>query len=126
MEYFDISEFDQKDLQGSGENMCKEFLVNMDILRKRCGFPLYVSSGWRSPEYNNEVSSTGFNGPHTTGKACDVLVSRWQAYIVLREAMLMGCFTGIGIAQKGDSRFIHLDSLQKGETKGPRPTLWSY
>lgn len=121
MRYFIHSEFDQKGMSGSGEQfMDGTFLVNLDALRHRCGFPFVVSSGYRTPEYNNEISTTGFTGPHTTGKACDVLVSRSNAYEVLRNAFAMGCFNGIGVNQKGDARFIHLDSIEG------RNRLWSY
>jgi hypothetical protein len=34
-------------------------------------------------------------------------------------------FTGIGIAQKGEGRYVHLDDLPSVEGQ-PRPTLWSY
>lgn len=125
MIYFQNSEFDQKGLPGSGAKMKNEFIVYLNELRRRCGFPLVVSSGYRSPEYNASVSTTGDNGPHTTGKAVDFAVSREQAYIVLREAFAMGVFTGIGIKQHGEGRFIHLDILTAAEGY-PRPMIWSY
>jgi len=33
--------------------------------------------------------------------------------------------TGLGVKQHGDSRFIHLDTLDS-EPHRPRPTVWSY
>ena len=122
MKHFSHSEFDQKGVAGSGEQfMDGTFLINLDSLRDRCGFPFIVSSGYRSPEYNNDISSTGFTGPHTTGKAADIAVSRNQARILLRNALEMDCFTGIGVAQKGDGRFIHLDCVDREQL-----ALWSY
>lgn len=104
-----------------GENKIDTKLVDaLQELRERCGFALPVSSGYRCPVYNADVSTTGPNGPHTTGKAVDLAVDRAKAYRVLKEAMAMG-FTGIGIQQKGNGRFIHLDLLDEG-----RPTIWSY
>ena len=121
MRYFLFSEFDQKGLQGSGQDfMDNLFVSRLDALRHTCGFPFIITSGYRTPEYNNQVSTTGYTGPHTTGKAADIQVSRGNAYIVLREALNMGCFTGIGINQKGDDRFIHLDSIVGANR------LWSY
>jgi hypothetical protein len=38
--------------------------------------------------------------------------------------MKMG-FSGIGVSQKGDSRFIHLDDLEDSNER-PRPWVWSY
>lgn len=121
MRYFLYSEFDQKGLAGSGEEyMDRSFLANLDALRHKCGFPFIITSGYRSPEYNNRVSSTGLTGPHTTGSAVDIAVSRENAYILLREAFEMDCFNGVGLQQKGGGRFIHLDSIE-----GPK-RLWSY
>jgi zinc D-Ala-D-Ala carboxypeptidase len=125
MRYFKNSEFDQKGLSGSGAKMNPAFLIHLDELRHRCGFPFKISSGYRSPEYNAKVSSSGLTGAHTTGKACDIAVSQEQAYIVLKEASKMGVFTGIGINQKGNGRFIHLDTCTQ-EDNLPRPAIWSY
>lgn len=84
--------------------------------------PMRVSSAYRCPAYNTQVSSTGENGPHTTGQAMDFLVSGKDAHKLLGLAMDYG-FTGIGISQKGphSSRFIHLDNLTLN-----RPWIWSY
>lgn len=125
VQYFTNSEFDQKGLPGSGSKMSNTFLVHLNELRSRCGFPFVVTSGYRSPEYNQTVSDTGANGPHTTGKAADIAVNGEQAYIVLREALAMGVFMGLGISQKDPSHFLHLDILTKEEGY-PRPMTWSY
>jgi zinc D-Ala-D-Ala carboxypeptidase len=128
LRYFRHNEFDQRGLPGSGEqHMDADFLTLLDELRHRCGFPFHITSGYRSPEYNAQVSSTGENGPHTTGKAADVKVLGAQAHTVLKHAAELG-FTGIGVAQKGahGGRFIHLDTIQSGEGGAPRPWVWSY
>jgi len=83
-----------------------------------------VSSGARCPKYNALVSSSGEEGPHTTGNASDFLISRAPANKLLKLALING-FTGIGIKQHGSSRFIHLDTLDNGPGC-PRPTIWSY
>lgn len=125
MQYFKQSEFDQKGLPGSGAKMDRAFLVHLDELRRRCGFAFIIISGYRSPEYNNEVSESGLTGAHTLGKATDILASHEQAYIIVREAMKMGVFTGIGVKQKGDQRVIHLDTCTAADGL-PRPRIWSY
>ncbi len=125
MKYFKLSEFDQKDLPGSGANMNPAFLIHLDELRQRCGFPFVITSGYRSPEYNARVSESGLTGAHTTGKAADILVSGDKAYRLLQEAMNMAVFTGIGIDQKGENRFIHLDICTVADGL-PRPIIWSY
>lgn len=124
--YFKYSEFDQHGAPGSGAaHMNKLFLSMLDALREKLGFPLIVTSGYRSPEYNAKVSETGTTGPHTTGKAADIAVSGQQAYTLIKTALELG-FTGIGISQKGASRFVHLDILADGEQGAPRPRIWSY
>jgi len=126
LRYFKYSEFDQKGWAGSGEKfMDEDFLHYLDDLRHRCGFPLVIDSAYRSPEYNDRVSNSGLTGAHTTGKAVDIRIKGERAYIVLREAFKMGCFTGIGVNQKGDNRYIHLDSCDSTDNL-PRPRTWSY
>jgi uncharacterized protein YcbK (DUF882 family) len=101
------------------------FLWQLEILRSRVGFPLIVTSGYRCPEHNQRCSSTGLNGPHTTGRAVDFKVDGNKAFVVVRSAMLTLDFTGIGVQQKGQNRFIHLDNLPNAPGR-LRPTIWSY
>lgn len=121
--YFTLDEFACRgqDCCGGLAEMDEAFIDKLDELRHRVGFPIAVSSGYRCPTHNQRVSSTGPNGPHTTGKASDLRVDRTRAWYVLREAMEIG-FTGIGVQQKGNARFLHLDMLEQP----PRPTVWSY
>lgn len=106
--------------------MSLSFILTLDDLRTRLGFPLHISSGYRCPWHNDQVSTTGFNGPHTTGRAADVLISGEGAFRLVTQSSLGGWFTGIGINQKGphDKRFIHLDDLTAPDH--PRPRVWSY
>lgn len=107
------------------ENFIEESFVDLlDELREMVGFPLIVTSGYRCAQHNARVSSTGRHGPHTTGEAVDLAVDRVRAYAVLAAALQMG-FTGIGIKQRGEGRFIHLDMLDN-EPGRLRPTVWSY
>lgn len=120
--YFSLDEFRCKHcLQNLIDHV---FVTELDDLRHHLGFPLVISSGYRCPDYNAKVSTTGRTGPHTTGRAVDIAVSHTRAYDVLQAAMMMK-FTGIGINQKGSSRFIHIDNLPNAPGQ-PRPTVWSY
>lgn len=121
--HFKIDEFKCPCPCGRNE-MDSKFVDLLDELREVCGFALPVTSGYRCPKHNAEVSSTGLTGPHTTGRAADFGVSGKQAYELLTWAVRMG-FTGIGVNQKGASRFIHLDDLPAA-TGQPRSTVWSY
>ncbi len=114
--------------KGSGSILIvPEFMDKLQLLRTQFGEPVVISSGYRSPAHNNAVSSTGHDGPHTTGRAADIKTSHNRAFEILAIAPGLG-FTGIGIKQKGPhaGRFIHLDDLGNEDTKGLRPTVWSY
>lgn len=101
-----------------------DFIDRLDTLRSILGFPLIVSSGYRCPSHNEEVSTTGKTGPHTTGRAVDFAVHGEEAYKLLAEANKF-LFSGIGVNQKSayKNRFIHLDDLPVGEF---RPRVWTY
>jgi zinc D-Ala-D-Ala carboxypeptidase len=105
--------------------MKQEFLTKLQELRDVYNAPMILSSAYRCGNHNNTVSSSGYNGPHTTGRAVDILVSGKNAHKLVGLAFSLG-FTGIGLSQKGEhrKRFIHLDDLWEG--KGPRPWIWTY
>ena len=100
------------------------FMDSLVTLREKCGFAFPVTSYFRHPTHPIESAKKNL-GTHTTGKAIDIGVDRERAYIVLRTAMDMGIFSGIGINQKGNSRFIHLDTCNASDGF-TRPTIWSY
>ena len=101
------------------------FMLKLVALRERVGFPMPVTSGYRSPEDNAAISTTGADGPHTTGRAVDVSISGENAYKLIAAALSAG-FSGIGIKQHGptNGRYVHLDDLTSPEY--PRPRIWTY
>lgn len=101
-----------------------DFMERVEAVRERFGRPMTVTSAARCPAHNARVSGTGATGPHTTGRAIDLAVRGWDALSVIKIALDCG-FTGIGVNQKGGSRFIHLDDLPNKPGQ-PRPTVWSY
>lgn len=103
-----------------------DFVDRLQKIRSRLGKPLVVSSGYRCPEYNAQVSKTGRNGPHTTGHASDILIYGDEFLRLLVAARDFG-MTGFGIAQTGPwaSRFLHLDDLPEAPGQ-PRPWAWGY
>jgi uncharacterized protein YcbK (DUF882 family) len=111
---------------GGAERMDGDFVLRLDALRKALGKPLLVTSGYRCPEHNDRVSSTGRTGPHTTGRAADLALVGRDAFVVLRMAFDFG-FTGIGLKQHGPHgrRFVHLDTLPDAPGQ-PRPWVWTY
>ncbi len=103
---FKKSEFDCK---ATGENdMQKEFMDKLQELRNRLGFPLVITSGYRSVRHPIEAKKPK-GGMHTKGLACDIKCHSNTAYKIVKVALELG-FTGIGINQKGATgRFVHLD-----------------
>ncbi|WBA86524.1 D-Ala-D-Ala carboxypeptidase family metallohydrolase [Endozoicomonas sp. GU-1] len=109
--------------ESSGRHISPELMGKVQELREKCGFPFAISSAYRCSNHPTEARKSQ-PGTHAKGLAVDILVSGKQAHRVLKKAMAMGCFTGIGISQKGDHgrRFIHLD-VSRAEN---RPWVWSY
>jgi zinc D-Ala-D-Ala carboxypeptidase len=121
--WFSRSEFTCKCGCG-GNEIQDDFIDRLDQLREKLGFRLRITSGYRCPSHNLQVASSGATGPHTTGRAADIAVDRERAYELVAWAEACG-FTGIGLNQKGPSRFIHLDDLPHASGR-PRPTVWTY
>ncbi len=102
----------------------------LEALRVEFGVPMRISSGYRCPTHNMEVSSTGPEGPHTIHEAhnitVDVLEFGPNVYELL-ELAIDHDFSGIGLKQNGPmaERFIHLDRLPQLPNR-PRPTIWTY
>lgn len=105
----------------TGFEMRPQTMEKFEKLREITQLPLIISSAYRCPEHNARVSSTGLDGPHTTGQALDLTCSSQVAYRIIKIALDLG-FTGIGVCQTGPNRFIHLDDIE-GK---PRPNVWSY
>lgn len=106
------------------EDMKWAFMERLQQLRTAVGFPFDIKngSGYRCPQHNASVSpATGLTGPHTTGRAVDIPCRGKQARTIIVMHDAFG-FTGLGVKQKGASRFLHLDDL----FEGTRPWVWSY
>ena len=103
------------------EGIQADFLAVLEAIREDCGFPMPITSGYRCDHHPIEEHKATNHGAHTQGRAVDVSVSREQAYLVIAAALKHG-ITGIGVEQKGEHHFLHLD-MALGL---PRPTVWSY
>lgn len=97
-----------------------EFLYILNVIREQCGFPLPVTSGYRCDKHPVEARKT-HRGAHNRGLAVDIGVSHERAHRLLEVALEQGV-PRIGINQKGEGRFIHLDI----DPSLPTPTIWSY
>ena len=83
--------FSSKELSCShcGENKFDQKTLDaLQGLRDAMKKPLKLSSSYRCPVHNQNVSSTGPDGPHTTGKAIDISCSGKLAHEILSFAMI--------------------------------------
>ena len=109
-----------------GVRMVPAFLDRLQTLRLSLQRPIILTSAYRSPECNLQVASTGADGPHTTGRAVDILIAGADALDLIGRAWVNG-FTGIGLKQHGPHgrRYVHLDDLLSAPGR-PRPWIWTY
>ena len=103
--------------------MDEDFLEKLQEVRDKFGAVMHLSSGYRCPIWNEQVSKSGRTGPHTTGHAVDIKISGKNALRLINIALDCG-MQGLGVKQHGEyaARFVHLDDL----TDGVRPHIWSY
>ena len=119
--YFTV---DELKCQHCGDHkMDNDFMMKIEALRHELGFPFTVTSAYRCPDHPIEARKAS-PGAHASGRALDIACQGDKAHRILEGAMKFG-MTGIGVNQKGSSRFIHLDDL-KSEKGRPRPWVWSY
>ena len=123
MNYFSEDELRCK--CGCGEYFFDDKVLDLlNSIRRDCGFPLPVTSGYRCPNHPIEAAKDADGRPigaHCTGKAVDIGVERGRAHRLIQSALEHGC-PRIGVNQKGGGRFIHLD----WDYTRPHPTVWSY
>ena len=115
---------DELKCQHCGEQgMDEEFMIKVEALRHDLGFPFSVTSAYRCKDHRIErMKKTP--GAHASGHAIDIAVRGEQAHQLLKKAFSIG-ISGIGVSQKGASRFIHMDDLEDNMNQ-PRPWVWSY
>ena len=105
---------------------CGELKIDEELMdlvqeaRETLG-PLRITSGYRCSEHNNNISSTGPNGPHTTVKALDIGTSNSQQRKELIDYFATRV-SGLGIAES----FIHIDLLTDDDGFDARPNCWTY
>ena len=106
---------------GCNEVKISSALIDIiQLARTHLGYPLQITSAYRCPTHNDNVSSTGLAGPHTTGMAVDILVENSRQ----RKEMIdffTNKVTGLGIAKT----FLHIDIIQN-EDLSHRPNCWLY
>lgn len=102
--HFKPSEFASPDKRDSGYMMSLDFVRKLDKLRDAVNRPLFITSGYRTPQHNEDIHGEE-NSAHLTGHAADIqTLTSPERYSLLECALRLG-FRRIGIG----SNFIHID-----------------
>jgi zinc D-Ala-D-Ala carboxypeptidase len=114
MKYFTESEFNEF------EKMNPELLEKLDQLREAYGYPIKLTSTYRSPDHPIEAKKTK-PGEHAYGAAVDIACVGGEATFKLVKAAIEVGFTRIGISRKNN--FVHVGI---GHDGAPPITIWTY
>lgn len=114
MKYFTESEFNEF------EKMNPELLEKLDQLREAYGYPIKLTSTYRSPDHPIEAKKTK-PGEHAYGAAVDIACVGGEATFKLVKAAIEVGFTRIGISRKNN--FVHVGV---GHDGAPPITIWTY
>jgi uncharacterized protein YcbK (DUF882 family) len=115
--YFNYSEFDSPDVQGSGQMMDKTLLEMLDEVRDKFDKPIHITSGFRTPAHNEAVGGVETSS-HLKGLAVDIACTNSKDRFDLINCLLDVGFSRIGV---GDT-FIHAD-IDQDKTQG---VIWTY
>jgi uncharacterized protein YcbK (DUF882 family) len=115
--YFNYSEFDSPDVQGSGQLMDKELLDMLDDVRDKFDKPIHINSGFRTPAHNEAVGGAE-NSSHLKGLAVDIACDNSIDRFDLINCLLDVGFSRIGVAKT----FIHAD-IDPDKSNG---VMWTY
>ena len=114
MKYFTESEFNEF------EKMNLELLEKLDQLREAYGYPIKLTSTYRSPDHPIEAKKAK-PGEHAYGAAVDIACIGGEATFKLVKAAIEVGFTRIGISRKNN--FVHVGIGYEG---APPITIWTY
>jgi len=109
------------------------FLEKIDEIRRRCGFPIYITSGCRCRRHNAAVGGAEYSAhlfdlnANIQSCAIDVTVYGYKAWCIANYAFQVG-MAGIGWRQDGplENRIIHLDDAESVPDQRARPRIWTY
>jgi len=124
MKYFNYTEFDSPDVQGSGQLMDETLLQMLDEVREKFDKPIHITSGYRTAAHNEAVGGkmpdeNGNGGSsHLRGLAVDISCKNSKDRFDLINCLLDVGFSRIGIAKT----FIHADI----DTDKVQGVIWLY
>lgn len=114
MKYFEESEFSEF------YKMDPVLLAMLDNLREAYGYPIKLTSTYRSPEHPIEAKKAK-PGEHAHGAAVDIACIGGEATFKLVKAAIETGFTRVGISRKNN--FVHVGIGYPG---APETTIWTY
>ena len=114
MKYFTESEFNEF------EKMNPKLLEKLDQLREAYGYPIKLTSTYRSPDHPIEAKKEK-PGEHSHGAAVDIACVGGEATFKLVKAAIKVGFRRIGISRKNN--FVHVGIGYPG---APETTIWTY
>lgn len=112
--YFKLDEFTCPDCGANKIN--PDFVHILDAVRRDCGFPLHVNSGYRCKKHNHDIGGVP-DSAHLAGLAADLAVHNGDERLRLVMAALKHGIRRIGVARS----FIHLDI-----DASKAPAIWTY
>ena len=102
--------------------MNENFICMLDEAREKANIPFNITSGYRTPEYNQALREEGYtaskNSSHMKGIAADISASNPTARFKIIQALLKVGFNRIGIGEN----FIHCDT----DTEKQQNLIWNY
>ena len=85
-------------------NMQSAFVKKLDSIRAQCGFPFYVTSGYRCRDRMQQIGSP--TSSHGLGLAADIAIKNAQQRLYVVDFALSHLVRRIGIYPT----FVHLDT----------------
>lgn len=118
LKYFNLSEFDSKDADGSGKGtgarMQRSTLEMLDRAREIAGVPFVINSGFRTEAHNRAIGGSR-NSSHMRGYAADIRTTPLTQELIISALRAAG-FQRIGIYRT----FVHADN----DPNLPSPATW--
>ncbi len=141
IQYFKAYEFDSSYLKDSGYLMKPHFIRLLDEARARVGFPISISSGFRTRSHNNSIVNkngvkySATDSPHLYGIAADLVTDSKADTIALMTALLdirnekyPDMHLGIGVygsSSRSGGYFIHVDTREHRLGLAKRDAHWT-
>lgn len=96
--------FKQEEVEGLNE----DFVTQLDMLRAKVGFPIVITSGFRTPEKNKSLPNAVSDSAHLKGVAVDVRsLNSHEVWLIVYAAKTVG-INRVGIYVDKDFNPVHI------------------